>query len=67
MMEVTKLATMHTFKVIFGNYVCETYPKENMNPYMFLSYINCQFFLLLAAKAYGHHTRFGHFGEEKNT
>lgn len=25
----------------------------------------CQFFPLLALKAYGYHTRFGHFGEEK--
>lgn len=32
---------------------------------MFLSYIICQFFPLLVVKSYGHHTRFGHFGEEK--
>jgi len=68
MLEATELATLHTFKVIFGNYVSGTYPKENMNRYMFLSYIICcQFFPLLAVNAYGHHIRFGHFEEEKNT
>lgn len=66
MLEVTELATLHTFKIIFDN-VSRTYPKENMKWYMFLSYIICQFFPLLPVKAYGHHTRFGHFGEEKNT
>jgi len=42
--EVTELATLHTFKVMFGDYVSGTYPKENMNRYTFLSYIICQFF-----------------------
>jgi hypothetical protein len=67
-LEATELATLNTFKVIFGNYVSGTYPKENMNRYMFLSYIICcQFFPLFAVNAYGRHIRFGHFEEEKNS
>ena len=46
MFVVKELATLHTFKVMFGDYVSGTYPKENMNRYTFLSYIICQFFSL---------------------
>jgi hypothetical protein len=67
LLEATELTTLNIFKVKFGNYVSGNYPKENMNRYMFLSYIICcQFFPLLAVKGYGHHIQFGHFEEEKN-
>lgn len=63
--EVTELATLHIYMVTMS--VEPTLKKIETLQYIFLSYTICQFSPLLSVKAYEHHTRFGHFGEEKNT